>query len=126
MRNSEYHFIIKASAVDIYDVSREFADIKKAKWLISGGTCREVSSIQTGYCKVGKRRKCSYLSEVSGLTLSDIEFKEMRIRVNHQLQRTSQMQYIIQAPKTERGVRYVPMRAFGYKCHIKHIYPCRI
>lgn len=33
----------------------------------------------------------------------------MRIRVDHQLQRTSQMQYVIREPNTESGVRYVPM-----------------
>ncbi len=33
----------------------------------------------------------------------------MRIKVDHQLQRTSQMEYVIQEPKTESGVRYVPM-----------------
>ncbi len=49
------------------------------------------------------------ISEFCGLTLADIEFDKKRIRVNHQLQRTSQMQYIIQAPKTESGVRYIPM-----------------
>ena len=49
------------------------------------------------------------ISEFCGLTMADIEFKEMRIRVDHQLQRTSQMQYVIQEPKTESGIRYVPM-----------------
>lgn len=49
------------------------------------------------------------ISEFCGLTLSDIDFQKKRIRVNHQLLRTSQMQYIIEAPKTESGVRYVPM-----------------
>ena len=49
------------------------------------------------------------ISEFCGLTFADIEFDKKRIRVNHQLQRTSQMQYIIQAPKTESGVRYIPM-----------------
>lgn len=49
------------------------------------------------------------ISEFCGLTLADIEFDKKRIRVNHQLQRTSQMQYIIQSPKTESGVRYIPM-----------------
>ena len=49
------------------------------------------------------------ISEFVGLTLNDIEFDKKRIRVNHQLQRTSQMQYVIQSPKTESGVRYVPM-----------------
>ena len=33
----------------------------------------------------------------------------MRIKVDHQLQHTSQMEYVIQEPKTESGVRYVPM-----------------
>ena len=33
----------------------------------------------------------------------------MRIKVDHQLQRTSQMEYVIQEPKTENGVRYVLM-----------------
>ena len=49
------------------------------------------------------------ISEFCGLTISDIEFDQKRIKVDHQLQRTSQMQYVIQAPKTESGIRYVPM-----------------
>lgn len=55
------------------------------------------------------------------MTLADIEFKEQRIRVNHQLQRTSQMEYIIQEPKTESGVRYVPMTDEVEKCFRKII-----
>lgn len=43
------------------------------------------------------------ISEFCGLTVSEIEFEEMRIKVDHQLQ------YVIQEPKTESGVRYVPM-----------------
>ncbi|MCQ2454292.1 MAG: site-specific integrase, partial [Clostridia bacterium] len=49
------------------------------------------------------------ISEFCGLTISDLEFDQMRIKVDHQLLRTSQMQYIVQDPKTESGVRYVPM-----------------
>ena len=49
------------------------------------------------------------ISEFCGLTKSDLDLKNKRIRVNHQLQRTSQMQYIIEKPKTESGERYVPM-----------------
>ena len=49
------------------------------------------------------------ISEFCGLTISDIEFDQKRIKVDHQLQRTSQMQYVIQSPKTESGIRYVPM-----------------
>lgn len=49
------------------------------------------------------------ISEFCGLTIADIDFKEKCIRVNHQLQRTSKMEYVIEAPKTEKGIRYVPM-----------------
>lgn len=49
------------------------------------------------------------ISEFCGLTLRDVEFDQHRIKVDHQLQRTSDMRYIIQEPKTESGVRYVPM-----------------
>ena len=49
------------------------------------------------------------ISEFCGLTVSDIEFSNQRIKVDHQLQRTTQMQYVIQEPKTESGIRYVPM-----------------
>ena len=49
------------------------------------------------------------ISEFCGLTVSDIEFGNQRIKVDHQLQRTAQMQYVIQEPKTESGIRYVPM-----------------
>ena len=49
------------------------------------------------------------ISEFCGLTVSEIEFDEMRIKVDHQLQRTSQMKYVIEAPETESGTRYVPM-----------------
>lgn len=50
------------------------------------------------------------------MTIADIEFKKKRIRVNHQLQRTSKMEYVIEAPKTESGVRYVPMTDEVAKC----------
>ena len=49
------------------------------------------------------------ISEFVGLTLSDIEFDEQRIKVDHQLQRTRDMKYEIVTPKTESGIRYVPM-----------------
>ena len=49
------------------------------------------------------------ISEFCGLTVKDIDFMEKRIRVDHQLQRTSDMVYVIEEPKTESGVRFVPM-----------------
>ena len=49
------------------------------------------------------------VSEFCGLTLSDIDFKKSRSRVDHQLQRSGNMEYIIEKPKTESGERFVPM-----------------
>ena len=56
------------------------------------------------------------ISEFCGLTLSDIDFKKKRIRVDHQLQRTRGMEYIIEKPKTESGERYVPMSQQVIEC----------
>lgn len=56
------------------------------------------------------------ISEFCGLTKHDIDFKEMRIKGDHQLQRSSQMEYIIQEPKTESGVRFVPMTEEVAEC----------
>ena len=49
------------------------------------------------------------VSEFCGLTIADIDFEAKRIRVERQLQRTSDMRYMIQEPKTENGIRFVPM-----------------
>jgi len=56
------------------------------------------------------------ISEFCGLTLSDIDFRKKRIRVDHQLQRTRDMEYIIEKPKTESGERYVPMSPQVIEC----------
>lgn len=56
------------------------------------------------------------ISEFCGLTMKDIDFEEKRINVNHQLQRTSDMKYIIEALKTESGIRFVPMTEEVEKC----------
>ena len=50
------------------------------------------------------------ISEFVGLTIKDIDLKEKTINIDHQLQRTSQMQYIIEPPKTEAGNRVIPMQ----------------
>lgn len=49
------------------------------------------------------------ISEFCGPTVSDIDFEKNRIKVDHQLIRASNMKYILQAPKTEKGIRYIPM-----------------
>ena len=49
------------------------------------------------------------ISEFCGLTVNDLDFNEGSIRVNKQLQQSSDMRCYIERPKTESGVRYVPM-----------------
>lgn len=49
------------------------------------------------------------VSEFCGLTLSDLDFKNRRIRVERQLRRTIEGQYFIERPKTKNGSRFVPM-----------------
>lgn len=49
------------------------------------------------------------ISEFCGLTIRDIDFKKRLLHVDHQLQRTRDMEYVIEPPKTECGVRDIPM-----------------
>ncbi len=49
------------------------------------------------------------ISEFCGLIKEDIDLKEGKLRVERQLQRTRDMQYIIEDTKTPSGVRFVPM-----------------
>ena len=49
------------------------------------------------------------ISEFCGLTLGDVDFKEMRINIDHQLQRKRNMEYVIEDTKTSSGTRLVPM-----------------
>ncbi len=56
------------------------------------------------------------ISEFVGLTIKDIDLKEKTINIDHQLQRTSQMQYIIEPPKTEAGIRIIPMQEEVCEC----------
>lgn len=56
------------------------------------------------------------ISEFVGLTKKDIDFKEMKINVDHQLQRYSGIGYKIEEPKTESGVRQIPMTPEVAEC----------
>lgn len=49
------------------------------------------------------------ISEFTGLTRADIDFKNMKINIDHQLQRYVKIGYQIVEPKTESGVRQIPM-----------------
>lgn len=56
------------------------------------------------------------ISEFVGLTVRDIDFENSRIIVDHQLQRTRNMEYVIEDPKTGCGIRMVPMTPEVKEC----------
>ena len=49
------------------------------------------------------------ISEFCGLTLKDIDFENRTVNIDHQLQRTSDMRYIIETTKTDAGTRVLPI-----------------
>ena len=76
------------------------------------------------------------ISEFCGLTIGDIDFREMRINVDHQLQRKRDMTYVVEPTKTTSGTRMVidgytgflfldknemPMVALHWEKYFKHI-----
>ena len=56
------------------------------------------------------------ISEFVGLTLSDIDFENMKINVDHQLQRVTRVGYIIEPTKTTSGTRQIPMTQEVAEC----------
>lgn len=56
------------------------------------------------------------ISEFVGLTESEIDFDNKKIKVDHQLQRKRNMEYIIEDTKTDSGERYVPMTKEVMEC----------
>lgn len=61
------------------------------------------------------------ISEFVGLTLDDIDLADGVINVNHQLQRTRNMEYIIEDTKTGSGTRMLPMTEDVKECFCKII-----
>ena len=59
------------------------------------------------------------ISEFCGLTVSDIDFKEHKINIDHQLQKKSKIGYYIEETKTESGTRVLPMTADVEECFKK-------
>lgn len=49
------------------------------------------------------------VSELCGLTVHDIDFKNRKITVNKQLLRNLHGEYRVETPKTDSGIRYIPM-----------------
>ena len=49
------------------------------------------------------------ISEFCGLILKDIDLENRTVNIDHQLQRTSDMRYIIETTKTDAGTRVLPI-----------------
>ena len=49
------------------------------------------------------------ISEFCGLTLRDIDLENRTVNIDHQLQRTADMRYIIETTKTDAGTRKIPI-----------------
>lgn len=49
------------------------------------------------------------ISEFCGLTMKDIDLEKKTINIDHQLQRTLKMEYVIEPTKTNAGTRVIPM-----------------
>ncbi len=58
------------------------------------------------------------ISEFVGLTVDDVDFENNRIIVDHQLQRTRDMKYLIEPTKTSCGTRMVPMTPEVRDCFV--------
>ena len=76
------------------------------------------------------------ISEFCGLTLKDIDLENRTVNIDHQLQRTSDMRYIIETTKTDAGTRMLPitedvakmframvdtMTSTGCRCQTSHL-----
>ncbi len=49
------------------------------------------------------------ISEFCGLTFKDVDFKKHCIRIDHQINKRGKSGYYIDSPKTENGIRVIPM-----------------
>lgn len=96
-------------------VTREAISLKQMRQFIEfvrndKHFCRYADAIEILF-KTGLR-----ISEFCGLTTYDIDLNERKINVDHQLQRTSKMEYVIEGTKTNAGTRQLPMSDEVYDC----------
>lgn len=84
---------------------------------ISKGQMRKFLKFVHGDVVYGKYYEVVYIlfhsgmriSEFCGLTLKDIDLEKRTVNIDHQLQRTSDMRYIIETTKTDAGTRKLPI-----------------
>ncbi|MCM1333785.1 MAG: site-specific integrase [Bacteroides sp.] len=56
------------------------------------------------------------ISEFCGLTVNDIDLENRIVNIDHQLQRTSKMEYVIEFTKTNAGTRKIPITEDVARC----------
>ncbi len=56
------------------------------------------------------------ISEFVGLTIQDVDLKNRKLNVDHQLQRKRNMEHVIEDTKTNCGTRVIPMADDVYEC----------
>ena len=56
------------------------------------------------------------ISEFVGLTIQDVDLKNRKLNIDHQLQRKRNMEYVIEDTKTNCGTRVIPMADDVYEC----------
>lgn len=61
------------------------------------------------------------ISEFVGLTVNDIDLQNKMLTIDHQLQRTRKMNYIMEKPKTASGTRMIPLNDDVCECFAKII-----
>lgn len=59
------------------------------------------------------------ISELCGLTVSDLDFQNRLINVDHQLLRDTEIGYYIEVPKTKSGIRQIPMTEQVYQALLR-------
>ena len=59
------------------------------------------------------------ISELCGLTETDLDFENRIINVDHQLLRSAETGYYIEKPKTQSGIRQIPMSEKVYEAFVR-------
>ena len=62
------------------------------------------------------------ISELYGLTRADVDMKHHRIHIDHQLCRTAEIPYFVKTPKTNSGIRTIPLSDAAYAAFTRVIY----
>ncbi|MDE7446250.1 MAG: site-specific integrase [Lachnospiraceae bacterium] len=65
------------------------------------------------------------VSELCGLTERDLDFETRVIHIDHQLLRSTETGYYIEKPKTQSGIRQIPMRKDVYEALKRVVESCK-